>query len=85
MIELILDRCLEDIRGRRATIAQCLARYPKYADQLAPLLNLALAVQGLEELRASEEFKRNMRSQLKQQPVPKPHRRWLDLLVPRRA
>lgn len=84
MIELILDQCLEEIHDRRATVAQCLARYPKYADQLAPLLRLALAVEGLDEFRASDEFKRSTRSRLKLRPKPRA-RRWFELLVPRRA
>ena len=84
MIELILDQCLEEIHGRRATVAQCLARYPRYAEQLAPLLKLALAVQNMDDFRASDEFKRSTRMRLKQQPKPRP-RRWFELLVPRRA
>ena len=84
MIELILDQCLEEIHSRRATVAQCLARYPKYAEQLAPLLKLALAVQNMDDFRASDEFKRSTRTRLKQQPKPR-SRRWFELLVPRRA
>ncbi len=84
MIELVLDQCLEEIQGRRATPAQCLARYPQYADQLGPLLKLALAVQKMDDFRPSDEFKRSTRARLKQQPNPRP-RRWFELLAARRA
>ncbi|MBI4790415.1 MAG: hypothetical protein HY782_25575 [Chloroflexi bacterium] len=64
MIELILDECLEDIRAKRATVADCLARRPNVAADLAPLLEMALAIAGVPEVRPSEEFKRATRERL---------------------
>ena len=40
----VLDECLDDLRDGRATIAECLARYPSYRDQLEPLLNVAVHI-----------------------------------------
>ena len=71
MIESILDKCLEDIRLRRATIHQCLAKYPDFAEELAPLLRLALAVEGLGGIKASEDFKHGTRVRLLGQPPPR--------------
>ncbi len=58
MIESILDQCLEDIRARRATLAQCLARYPEHAEELKPLLEMALAIEEIPDVKPSDEFKR---------------------------
>lgn len=64
MIELILDECLEAIREKRATLAECLAKYPQYAEELAPLLEMAVAIENLPEIQPSEEFKQSTRARL---------------------
>lgn len=64
MIESILDQCLEDIRARRATIAGCLAKYPEFADELKPLLEMAVAIEEIPEVKPSSEFKRATRELL---------------------
>ena len=64
MIESILDECLEEIRAGRATVAACLARYPEYADDLKPLLEVALALEQVPDVKPSEEFKRSTRELL---------------------
>jgi hypothetical protein len=70
MIESILDQCLEDIRGKRATMAECLAKYPEYARELKPLLEMALAIGEIPEIAPSAEFRREMRERLLQRPKP---------------
>jgi hypothetical protein len=42
-----LDECLALLGEGRATLEECLARYPEYASDLRPLLDLAREVQGL--------------------------------------
>jgi len=42
-----LDECLALLGEERATLEECLARYPEYASDLRPLLDLAREVQGL--------------------------------------
>lgn len=64
MIESILDQCLEDIRARRATIAGCLAKYPEFADELKPLLEMAVAIEEIPEVKPSSNFKRATRELL---------------------
>ncbi len=64
MLEVILDRCLEDIRTRRTTADECLARFPEHAEQLAPLIKSALALRTMGEITPSREFKAATRSRL---------------------
>ncbi len=64
MIEDILDECLKEIQARRATVDDCLRKYPEYAEELRPLLEIALAVQDVPEIKPSEAFKRATRARL---------------------
>ena len=64
MIELILDECFEAIREKRATLADCLAKYPEHAKELQPLLEMALALEGLPSIEPTEEFKQSTRTRL---------------------
>jgi hypothetical protein len=69
MINVILDQCLEKIRAGRATVAECLARYPDCALELAPLLNMALAIESIPDVRPSGSFKQTMRAYLLHLPL----------------
>ncbi len=84
MFERVLDECLEDIRMRRATAGECLTRHPHYASELAPLLETALAVSSLGDVKPSEEFKRATRTRLALRRSP-PRRRFFAFLLPHRA
>jgi hypothetical protein len=42
-----LDECLALLGEERTTLEECLARYPEYASDLRPLLDLAREMQGL--------------------------------------
>ncbi|MBI4788946.1 MAG: hypothetical protein HY782_18090 [Chloroflexi bacterium] len=88
MIELILDECLEDILIRRATVAECLAKYADYAAELGPLLDTALAISQVTNVRPSYEFKAAMRARLTRlaaPPSPRMRKRLVEFLAPRRA
>ncbi len=69
MINMILDQCLERIRAGQATAAECLARYPDFALELAPLLDMALAIEALPEVKPSTDFRQTMRSFLLHLPL----------------
>ncbi len=60
----VLDRCLEDLRAKRATVADCLAKYPDLADELKPLLETAAALEAAPEVRPSAAFKQATRARL---------------------
>lgn len=87
MLDDILDRCLEDIRARRATADECLARYPDRADELAPLLRTALALQRAGSIKPSQDFKTATRARLLQLDAPAPTwgTRMRQFIVQRRA
>ncbi len=69
MINVILDKCLEKIRAGRATVAECLARYPDCALELAPLLDMALAIESIPDVKPSSNFKQTMRAYLLHLPL----------------
>ncbi len=46
-IEEIVDRCIEEIRRGRATVEECLLRYPEHRRHLEPLLRAAAAISAL--------------------------------------
>ena len=45
--DVILDQCLADLASGQATIEVCLKRYPAYAGQLGPLLQVAEKVRAV--------------------------------------
>lgn len=63
-IESVLDECLRAIQQDHATVAECLARYPDYAQELEPLLEIALAIENVGDISPSEEFKQATRARL---------------------
>ncbi len=68
MIDLILDECLNEIHAGRATLADCLAKYPDQADELAPLLELGVALNHVPEVQPSLAFQQATRARLMQLP-----------------
>ncbi len=64
MIEDILDECLREIQARRVTVDDCLRKYPQYAEELGPLLEIARAIQDVPDIEPSEAFKRATRARL---------------------
>ncbi|MBI3740331.1 MAG: hypothetical protein HY257_01075 [Chloroflexi bacterium] len=70
MIERILDECLNEIRAGRMTIADCLAKYPAVAEELAPHLQMAAALEKLPDVQPSPEFTRATRARVLELPPP---------------
>ena len=46
-LDEILDRCIDEIRRNRATVEECLLRYPEHRRELEPLLRTAAAMSTL--------------------------------------
>lgn len=46
-LDVIVDRCIEDLRQGRATVDECLRRYPEHRRELEPLLRAAAAISAL--------------------------------------
>jgi len=61
----ILDECLERVLVKGETIEQCLASYPKQADELKPLLQAALATREALAIHPRPEFRAQARYQLR--------------------
>ncbi len=72
-IEIILDQCLEDIQRQRASVADCLAQYPEWENELAPLLEMAVTLEAVPEVKPSAAFKERTRRQIMNLPVARSH------------
>lgn len=59
--EEILDTCLEDMRARHVSAADCLRQHGANSPELASLLEIAEELEGLPDIRPSVEFKRTTR------------------------
>ncbi|MCL4487389.1 MAG: hypothetical protein M1570_04580 [Chloroflexi bacterium] len=70
MIQIVLDACLDDIELHNASIADCLAKYPEYAEELKPLLQAAIAVRSAPDVHPSPEFKQALRNRILHLPDP---------------
>ena len=80
----ILDQCLADIRAQRATVADCLVRYPDAADELKPLLEMAAALEATQDVQPSAAFKGATRARLARLQPPvnaraRPRAAWFSL------
>jgi len=60
----IFEECLERILTGGETVEQCLAGYPEYADELAPLLQTALEAKETLEITPRPEFREKARYQI---------------------
>ena len=63
----ILVRCIEDIRAGRATLPECLKRYPDARTELEPLLRVALSIKADPDIKPAESFKLQARASLMEQ------------------
>jgi hypothetical protein len=61
----ILDECLERLLVKGESIEQCLASYPKQADELEPLLRTAQAAKQASAIQPSPEFRARARYQFR--------------------
>ena len=62
--DLILDDCLIQLSSGASTLDECLARHPKHAAQLKPLLQTASRLERGQEARPSPAFKARARARL---------------------
>lgn len=60
----IVVRCIEDIRAGRATLPECLKRYPDARAELEPLLRVALSIKAEPDIKPAESFKLRARASL---------------------
>ena len=63
-LETILDICLYQIEEGKASVDECLRRYPQHATQLQPLLRAATKLSLAREVVPSPQYKARARSQL---------------------
>jgi len=56
-IEEILTQCIEDIKAGRASLEDCLDRYPYVRHELEPLLRVAMSIKEPADIRPSDAFK----------------------------
>jgi hypothetical protein len=66
-VEDILAQCIEDIKAGRASIEDCLDRYPSLREQLEPLLRIALGIRQTPDVKPSPAFKLRARVRLMDQ------------------
>jgi hypothetical protein len=62
--EDILAQCIDDIKAGRASIEDCLRRYPSARGQLEPLLRIALGIRKPPDVKPSSSFKMRARVRL---------------------
>lgn len=66
-IEIILTNCIEEIKSGKATIAECLNRYPSKRQELEPLLKIALRIQEAPAFQLDNNYKQVAKARLLQQ------------------
>lgn len=62
--EQVLEQCLDDLEGGASNVDQCLARHPKHAAQLKPVLLIAAGLEQGRALEPSAVFKARARAKL---------------------
>ncbi|MBI5032789.1 MAG: hypothetical protein HZB51_19870 [Chloroflexi bacterium] len=70
---------MDEIRTGRATVADCLNKYPQHAEQLAPLLELGSALLQLADVKPAPAFQQATRARLldlPRRPMPSRHPRF---------
>lgn len=81
--EVVFDRCLDDLAAGRATLEQCLAAWPQYAERLRPLLETATVVRALPQpaVGSPDPMRRAaLFAQLRTTPQQRARRRWINPL-----
>ncbi len=66
-VEIIVTDCIREIKAGRATLAECLDRYPEKRYEIEPLLNIALNIQEPVPFTLDNDYKRAARVSLLQQ------------------
>jgi hypothetical protein len=65
--EDILAECIDDIKAGKASVEDCLGRYPSVRGQLEPLLRIALEIREPADVKPSPSFKMKTRVRLMDQ------------------
>ena len=65
--EDILAECIDDIKAGRASIEDCLSKYPSVREQLEPLLRISLEIREPPDVKPSPSFKMKGRVRLMDQ------------------
>lgn len=55
-VEIILDQCVEDIQNGKRSLDEVLRAYPSLSDELKPLLEVVIKLQGGSTLSPSKDF-----------------------------
>ncbi len=84
-LELALDDCLQRLASGKASLAQCLARYPQYAAELRPMLEAALELRRGKAVRPSGAVRYRTRTKLQQHIEAHPRQPRKMRVVPRLA
>ena len=66
-IETLLANCIKEIKSGKATLAECLNRYPSKRQELEPLLKVALNVQQPPAFALDSSYKQAAKARLLQQ------------------
>jgi Domain of unknown function (DUF5667) len=66
-IEIVLTECIKDIKSGRATLDDCLNRYPSRRQELEPLLKLALNIKEPPVVELDSRYKQAAKARLLQQ------------------
>jgi hypothetical protein len=60
----IIALCIDDIKAGRATLEECLAKYPAISKELESLLEIALSIEEPPDFKPTDDFKIRTRVQL---------------------
>jgi hypothetical protein len=66
-IEIILTDCIQEIKAGKATLAECLDRYPEIRQELEPLIKLALEIREPGPLQLDSSYRQVARASLLRQ------------------
>ncbi|MEA3345438.1 MAG: FecR domain-containing protein [Chloroflexota bacterium] len=79
----MLDECLMLLEEGQVTLEECLARYPQYADDLRPLLEIALEMRRMAQLTSSPAAFASGKRRMLQALAEKKHRQLCEITSPR--
>ncbi len=79
-LEQVLAECIDDIRLGRASVDDCLERYPRLRQELGPLLDMAVRLPPAPDERPSSEFRARARLALQQEISRSKAPRWRKVL-----
>ena len=72
--ERVLQECLHDLEEGAASVDECLARHPRHAPQLEPILLTSAYLARGREARVSDAFQARVRSRLLREMRARPHK-----------